>query len=93
MYENGFMEELQALARIAIVSKVDPDNLTARVKYLQQGTMSGDMKLLQNHPENCSAECTCPNCGRCKWLPKPGQYVLCILIPGGDGDGVVLGGI
>ena len=72
---------------------VDAVNLPARVKYVQQGTMSGDMKLLQNHPENCTAEYKCPACGKCKWIPKPGQYVLCVLIPGGDGDGVILGGI
>lgn len=93
MRENGLLEELQALIRIAIVSKVNPDNLTARVKYLQQGTMSGDMKVLQNHPGGCPTEGICPNCGQCKWLPKPGQYVLCILIPGGDGDGIILGGV
>lgn len=27
------------------------------------------------------------------WLPSPGDYVLCIYIPTGDGDGFVIGGI
>ena len=54
---NGDKEikELQAMVRVGIVSKVDAGKLTARVKYVQQGTMSGDMKLLQNHPDNCTA--------------------------------------
>lgn len=93
MNEDGAMEELKALVRVGIISKVDAGKMTARVKYVQQGTMSGDMKLLQNHPDNCTAEYKCPSCGKCKWIPKPGQYVLCVLIPGGDGDGVILGGI
>ena len=92
---NGDKEikELQAMVRVGIVSKVDAGKLTARVKYVQQGTMSGDMKLLQNHPDNCTAGYKCPAGGKCGWMPKPGQYVLCVLIPGGDGDGVIVGGI
>ena len=27
------------------------------------------------------------------WLPSPGDFVLCIYLPNGDGDGFVLGGI
>ena len=27
------------------------------------------------------------------WIPYIGQSVLCLLIPGGDGDGFILGGI
>lgn len=27
------------------------------------------------------------------WLPSPGDYVLCLYIPTGDGDGFVIGGI
>ncbi|WP_298029356.1 hypothetical protein [uncultured Dysosmobacter sp.] len=27
------------------------------------------------------------------WLPKPGDFVLCIYIPTEDGDGFVIGGI
>lgn len=87
------IKELQSLVRVGIVSKVDAEKLTARVKYVQQGVMSGDMKLLQNHPDNCREGCGCPACGMCEWIPRPGQYVLCVLIPGGDGDGVILGGI
>lgn len=92
---NGDKEikELQALVRVGIVSKVNAGDMTARVKYVQQGTMSGDMKLLQNHPDSCTTEYKCPACGKCRWVPEPGQYVLCVLIPGGDGDGVILGGI
>lgn len=79
MYE-GTTEELQSLVRIGIISNVNQSKLTATVKFVQQGTMSGDMKLLQNNPAG-------------KWIPEPGQYVLCLLVAGGDGDGVILGGI
>lgn len=27
------------------------------------------------------------------WIPYIGQYVLCLFIPGGDGDGFILGGV
>lgn len=90
---DGIMEELRSLVRVGIISNVNPSKLTATVKFVQQGTMSGDMKLLQNHPDSCTAEYKCPACGKCRWIPEPGQYVLCLLVAGGDGDGVILGGI
>ena len=40
------IKELQAIVRVGIVSKVDAGKLTARVKYVQQDTMSGDMKQI-----------------------------------------------
>lgn len=27
------------------------------------------------------------------WIPAPGDFVLCIYLPNGDGDGFVIGGI
>lgn len=27
------------------------------------------------------------------WLPSPGEMVLCVFLPNGDGDGFVIGGI
>lgn len=27
------------------------------------------------------------------WLPSTGEFVLCVLLPNGDGDGFVIGGI
>lgn len=77
---GGITEELQFLVRVGIISNVNHSNLTATVKFIQQGTMSGNMKLLQNNPAG-------------EWIPEPGKYVLCLLMPGGDGDGVILGGI
>lgn len=77
---EGIMEELQSLVRVGIISNVNQSGLTATVKFVQQGTMSGEMRLLQNNPVG-------------KWIPEPGQYVLCLLVAGGDGDGVILGGI
>lgn len=73
-------EELQSLIRMGIVSNINETELTATVKYIQQDIMSGELKLLQNNPSG-------------KWIPELGEYVLCLLIPGGDGDGFILGGI
>lgn len=75
-------EELKQIVRVGIISSVNGGNLTAKVKFVQQKIMSGDMKIMQNHP---------PEVG--DWIPEPGQYVLCLLVAGGDGDGVILGGI
>lgn len=93
MGEDGILEKLQSMVRVGVISNVNAGNLTARVKYVQQETMSGEMRLLQNHPDHCTEKYQCPSCGKCKWIPEPGEYVLCLLIPGGDGDGVILGGI
>lgn len=70
----------EELVRVGIISSVNRADLTAVVKYVQQGFVSGEMKLLQN---NSAGE----------WIPEPGQYVICLLVSGGDGDGVILGGI
>lgn len=95
--KDGVIEELRSIVRIGIVSSVNEAELTATVLFIQQGTMSGDMKLLQNTPKECKK---CDGCERCaaeneigNWIPEAGQYVLCLLIAGGDGDGVILGGI
>lgn len=29
----------------------------------------------------------------CPWLPSVGQFVLCIFLPNGEGDGFVIGGV
>lgn len=74
------IEELRNILRIGIISSVNEADLTAKVKFVQQNIMSGELKLLQNSPSG-------------KWIPEPGQYVMCLLMAGGDGDGVILGGI
>ena len=72
------VQELKECIAFGIVSSVDKEGMTARVDIADQGIVSAGLKVVQR--------------GR-KWLPETGQYVLCLFVPGGDGDGFILGGI
>lgn len=72
------MQELKDCIAYGIVSNVNKEDMTARVEIADQGIISGNLKIVQR--------------GR-PWFPETGQYVLCIFIPDGDGDGFILGGI
>ena len=70
---------LENVIRAGWVSSVDIAERTARVTFKDKGDtfVSGPLKVLKNPP----------------WLPSPGDFVLCIYLPNGDGDGFVIGGI
>lgn len=97
-FSDNDIQELKDIVRVGIVSSVNAGNMTARVKIPDQGIVTGDLKIAQNTP---TAEITvvsgsCPaECGvKIKpWIPKVGQWVLCIFKPDGEGDGFILGGI
>lgn len=72
------VQELKDCIAFGIVSSVDKEKMAARVEIADQDIVSADLKVVQR--------------GR-KWLPDTGQYVLCLFVPGGDGDGFILGGI
>lgn len=76
-FEDGDIQELKDMVRIGIISSVNQSQKTARVKIQDQGTITDDLKIVQNIP----------------WIPVVGQWVLCIFKPGGDGDGFIIGGI
>lgn len=95
---NNDIQELKDMVRVGVVSKVNAGAMTARVKIQDQGIVTGDLKIVQNTPTaeikiisgSCSAECKAiikP------WIPKVGQWVLCIFKPDGEGDGFIIGGI
>lgn len=97
-FEDTDIQELKDIVRIGIVSSVNPSKMTARVKIQDQGIVTGDLKIIQNPPTaeikiksgTCGAECEVvikP------WIPKAGQWVLCLFKPEGEGDGFILGGI
>lgn len=75
------MDELTALkniVRAGWVSSVDIAERTARVTFKDKGDTFVSGPL--NVLKNMS-------------LPSPGDFVLCIYLPNGDGDGFVIGGI
>ncbi len=95
---NNDIQELKDMVRVGVVSKVNPGNMTARIKIQDQGIVTGDLKIVQNQP-TAEIEIVSGNCPAvCKvkikpWIPKVGQWVLCIFKPDGEGDGFIIGGI
>lgn len=77
-FDDNDIRELQDMIRIGIVSSVNREKMTARVKIEEQGIVTGDLQIVQR----CDA-----------WLPDMGQWVLCIFKPEGEGDGFIIGGI
>lgn len=97
-FDDTDIQELKDIIRIGIVSKVDASNMTARVKIEEQEIITGDLQIVQNIPtveievesESYQSE---GNFIVKPWIPKVGQWVLCIFRPDGEGDGFILGGI
>lgn len=87
-FSDDDIQEIKDCIAFGIVSSINTKKITARVEIADQGIVSGDLKIIQNTP-------VCKTCGKDLeiWLPKVGQNVLCLFIPGGDGDGFILGGI
>lgn len=77
-FDDNDIQELKDIVKIGIVSSRDTDKRTARVKIQDQGRVTGDLQIVQTSSE---------------WMPGIGQWVLCLFIPGGEGDGFILGGI
>jgi phage baseplate assembly protein gpV len=71
--------ELKNGVRIGTVHSIDDEKKTARVKFEDKGGMiSGGLHVLKRKDD---------------WMPEVGQMVFCIMIPDGEGDGFVIGGI
>lgn len=97
-FSDNDIQELKDIVRVGIISSVNAGKMTARVKIQDQEIVTGDLKIVQNTPTadiviksgSCPAECEV----KIKpWIPKVGQWVLCIFKPDGEGDGFILGGI
>ncbi len=78
-FNDTDIQELKDIVRIGIASNVNASKMTARVQIQDQGIVTGDLKIVQNNVE--------------PWIPKVGQWVLCIFKPDGEGDGFIIGGI
>jgi phage baseplate assembly protein gpV len=75
------MEIKSGRYNIGSVSSVNAENRTVRVAISGAGgnSVSGALKVLRTSAE--------------EWLPEVGDCVLCVFLPNGSGDGVVLGGL
>jgi hypothetical protein len=68
------------------VSSVNKTARTARVAFADragsdgQPYISAPLVILRREIENL-------------WFPEVGEFVLCLLLPNGEGDGVIIGGI
>jgi len=77
------LNNLENLIRAGKISSVNTANMTARVTFHDKPDVNGrplisaPLKYLNNT----------------LWLPEIGQNVLCIFLPNGKGDGVIIGGI
>ena len=95
-FGDNDIQELKDIVRIGIVSSVNVTKMTARVKIRDQGIVTGNLKIVQN-PH--TVELTGGSLGdECEviikpWIPTVGQWVLCLFMPNGEGDGFILGGI
>lgn len=70
---------MEGECRIGKVHSVNEKQGTARVKYEQlDGMISAELKVL---------------CQGGNWMPEINDYVLCICLPDGDGDGFIIGRI
>jgi len=90
-------DELKEIIRVGTVHSVNKSKMTARVKFDEEGFISGELHILirpdklkndatntaQSHAHSVTYE---------KWVPKVNDMVLCIMRPFGDGDGFILGG-
>lgn len=49
-FDDNDIRELQDIVRIGIVSSVNKEKMTARVKIEEQGIVTGDLRIVQNTP-------------------------------------------
>lgn len=75
--------------RIGKVSSVSAEGKTARVFFPDINIVSGDLKIMKQLPTFEPALA-----GECKnWVPSVNDIVVCEFLQGGDGEGVILGGV
>lgn len=49
-YGDNDIQELKDMVRVGVVSSVNTEKMTARVKIQDQGIVTGDLKIVQNTP-------------------------------------------
>lgn len=89
------IDELRDIVRVGKVHSVKKGDMTARVKFEDKGIVSGELHILvrpstvtigtaDGHSHTATVN---------KWVPQIGSMVLCIMLPDGDGDGFIIGGV
>lgn len=84
--------ELKNIVRKGIVQSVDAGGMKARVKFEDKGgIVSGALYILvrQESVKLSNGETGMTT----KWTPSVGSMVVCLMIPDGDGEGYILGGV
>lgn len=100
------LTELNNIVRKGIVQSVDAENMRARVKFGDKGgIISGNLYILTTPRPvvPSSGEKDGDQVGMAQghehaaylapWIPQGGDMVLCLMVPNGDGEGYILGGI
>lgn len=95
-FDDNDLQEIKDVVRIGMVSSVNPDEMKARVQSPDINIVTGDLKILNRMPHIAIEIKDLPNQVTLTaepWIPNVGDWVLCIFLPGGDGDGFIIGGI
>lgn len=99
------MENLRNMVRKGVVQSVDAKSMRARVKFGDKGGMnSGDLYILVTgravvpRKKDTTGDKTAEKEGHTHnayvtdWIPEIGSMVLCLMVPGDEGEGFILGG-
>ena len=100
------MTELKNIIRKGSVQSVDARSKKARVKFGDKGgIISGDLFILIRNryivPSEAEKSGSMVKTEQghthkaylTQWIPEIGSMVLCLMIPDGDGEGYILGGV
>lgn len=75
--------ELKNMIRKGTVQSVNAESMKARVKFGDKGgIVSGELYILTRHSHKAYIT---------EWIPEVGDFVLCLMIPEGDGEGYIVG--
>lgn len=98
--------ELKNMVRKGKVQSVDQEKMKARVKFEDKGgIVSGELHILirpryvvpsegaKAGSKTATAEGHSHAAYITNWVPEIGSMVLCIMIPDGDGEGYIIGGV
>lgn len=96
--------ELKNMIRKGTVQSVNAESMKARVKFGDKGgIVSGELYILTRHRSvvpkewDTAGNITNEVAGHShkayitEWIPEVGDFVLCLMIPEGDGEGYIVG--
>lgn len=98
----GKVSSVNAADRTARVTFEDRNNLVSGpLKVIksppfvtvEETTLTYGVQEAEGHTHEGKTESHTHGVTVAPWLPSPGETVLCVFLPNGDGDGFVIGGI